>query len=194
VLALQGGDRLRRLAGVAVALPVFALFPLWLWHDTGHPFAFLHVEQLWHRRAATLGPLGGIAEAAHAAWAGVLQLTIGSNTHWYWVQESPDRAAAINLESAAFFALYVALGIVAWRRLGAAYGLMCLVAVLAPTATPTHAYPLLSMPRFGLVVFPIFIALATLCERPDVERIVIAVSGTLLGVAVVQWALWQWVS
>jgi hypothetical protein len=133
-------------------------------------------------------------QAAHAAWAGVLQLTVGSNTHWYWVQQSPDRAAAINLESTAFFSLYAVLGIFAWRRFGAPYGLMALIAVVAPAATPTHAYPLLSMPRFGLVAFPVFIALATLAERPRVERALVGASGALLGVAVVQWALWQFVS
>ena len=194
VLAARHPARLRALSSTLLALPVFALFPLWLWIETGHPLSFLHVEHLWHRRPATLGPLGGIVEAAHAAWAGVLQLSVGSNTHWYWVRVSPDRAAAINLESTLFFVLFVVLGVVAWRRLGPAYGLMALVAVVAPTAAPTHAYPLLSMPRFGLVAFPAFIALALLCRTPRVERAVVGASTVLLGVATVQWALWQWVS
>jgi hypothetical protein len=50
------------------------------------------------------------------------------------------------------------------------------------------------MPRFGLVAFPVFIALATLAENPRVERAIIGASGILLGVATVQWALWQFVS
>jgi hypothetical protein len=194
VLAWQRPQRVRELASTLVALPVFALFPLWLWIDTGHPFSFLHVEHLWHRRAATLGPLGGIAEAAHAAWASVLQLSIGSNAHPYWVHVSPDRAAAINIESTLFFVLFLVLGVIAWRRLGAAYGVMVLVTVIAPTAAPTHAFPLFSMPRFCLAAFPAFIALALVCRTPRIMQAVVTASAVLLGVATVQWALWQWVS
>jgi len=194
VLAWCSPQRLRAAGSTLLALPVFALFPLWLWHDTGHPFSFLHVEQLWHRRTATLGPLGGVWEAAHATWAGILQLSIGSNTHWYWVPVSPDRAATINIEAMLYFIVFVFLGVVAWRKLGAAYGVMALVAVIAPTAAPTHAYPLLSMPRFGLGAFPIFIALALLCRTARITHAVVGASAVLLGVATVQWALWQWVS
>ncbi|MGH3002129.1 MAG: mannosyltransferase family protein [Gaiellaceae bacterium] len=194
VLALRSPRRLRDLAALAIVVPVFAIFPLVLWIQTGHPFTFLHVERLWYRQTATLGPVGGLWEAARAAWGSILQLTIGSNTHWYWEPVSPDHFAALNLESTLFFGFAVMLGIVAWRKLGAPYGLMALASVIAPTAEPTHTLPLLSMPRFTLVAFPIFIALAALCTSPRTERIVVGVSATLLGVAVVQWALWQFVS
>jgi hypothetical protein len=71
---------------------------------------------------------------------------------------------------------------------------MALVAIVAPVATPAVDEPLLSMPRFTLVAFPIFIALGAVCASPRAERIVIGVSGVLLGVATMQWALWQFVS
>jgi hypothetical protein len=53
---------------------------------------------------------------------------------------------------------------------------------------------LLSLPRFGLVIFPFFLVLAALGGRPRVHTAIVACSSLLLGVAVVQWALWQWVS
>ncbi|HEY5294839.1 MAG TPA: mannosyltransferase family protein [Gaiellaceae bacterium] len=194
VIAFRTPRRLRNLASLAIAAPVFGLFPLTLQLQTGHPFAFLHVEHLWYRQTATLGPVGGIWEALRAAWASVLQLTVGSNSHWYWEPVSPDHFAAVNLESTLFFVFAVTLGIVAWRKLGAPYGLMALAAVIAPTAAPTHTVPLLSMPRFTLVAFPIFIALAAVCTSPRAERAVVGISASLLGVALVQWALWQFVS
>jgi len=193
ILAWQRG-RLAALLRIAPGLALFAIYPLVLAASDRDAFAFLHVEKLWFREPATLGPLGGLAEAARAAWASVLQLTIGSNEHWYWVQETPDRFAAWNLESTAFFVLYVALTVVAWRRLGLAYGAFCAVSLVAPLAAPTHAQPLLSMPRFGLVLFPLFLALATLGRRPAVDRAIVATSSVLLGVVCVQWTLWQWVS
>jgi hypothetical protein len=93
-----------------------------------------------------------------------------------------------------FFLVAVALGVVAWRRLGAAYGVMSLACVLAPLATPAQTVPLLSMPRFSLVAFPIFIALGSLATSPGRERAVAGVSAIWAGVAVMQWALWQFVS
>ena len=48
--------------------------------------------------------------------------------------------------------------------------------------------------RFTLVAFPIFIALALVASRPSHERAVAGVSAIWAGVAVMQWALWQFVS
>jgi hypothetical protein len=46
-----------------------------------------------------------------------------------------------------------------------------------------------------LVIFPFFLALATLTAgKPRLHSAVVACSALFLGVAVVQWALWQWVA
>jgi hypothetical protein len=45
------------------------------------------------------------------------------------------------------------------------------------------------------VIFPLFLALAALTAgRPRLHTAVIVCSSMLLGVAVAQWALWQWVA
>ena len=59
---------------------------------------------------------------------------------------------------------------------------------------PSDRWPLLSLPRFGLVIFPLFLALAVIGGRPRVHTAIVSVSALFLGVAVVQWALWQWVA
>jgi hypothetical protein len=60
---------------------------------------------------------------------------------------------------------------------------------------PSERWPLLSLPRFGLVLFPLFLALAALGGgRPRLHGAVVAVSALFLGVAVVQWVTWQWVA
>ena len=51
-----------------------------------------------------------------------------------------------------------------------------------------------ALPRFGLVVFPFFLALAVLGGRPRAHLAIVSVSSILLGVAIVQWSLWQWVA
>ena len=105
------------------------------------------------------------------------------------------RAAAENLENLAFLALFLALTVVAWRRFGAPYGLFAACSLAIPLSVPSNWWPLQSMPRFGLVIFPFFLALASLGGgRPRLHAAIVAVSAILLGVAVVQWALWQWVA
>src|SRR5581483_1127434 len=148
----------------------FLAYPLVLVLSGRGAFAFLHVERLWYRHTATLGPLGGLVDAARTAWTSIRQLVEGSATHTYGPAVGADHFAALNLEATAFFVVAVVLGVVAWRELGAAYGLMALVAVVAPVATPAVDQPLLSMPRFTLVAFPIFIALARVCGSARAER------------------------
>jgi hypothetical protein len=44
-------------------------------------------------------------------------------------------------------------------------------------------------------VFPFFLALAALTTgRPRLHTALVACSSLLLGIAVTQWALWQWVA
>jgi 4-amino-4-deoxy-L-arabinose transferase-like glycosyltransferase len=195
LLAWGSSRRTRNLTETVVpALGLFALFPITLWIQRGQPFAFTHVERLWYRHTATLGPIGGFRDAVRATWTSIEQLVNGSPGHTYGPSVGADHFAALNLEAAAFFVVAVVLSIVAWRRIGAAYGVMSLIAVIAPLTTPAVDQPLLSMPRFTLVAFPIFLALAKVAESTRAERAVVITSATLLGVATTQWALWQFVS
>ena len=178
---------------------LFLVYPLLLRHETGHPLGFLDAEldEGWKRETSWLGPIAGIREGLRAGWAGVLQLASGSNDHLYWthVRDTPPlRVAAINLEQLAFLCLFVALTVIVWRRFGSAYGLYCAVSLAIPLSMPAERWPLVSIPRFGLVVFPFFLALASLGGRPRVHQAIVGASAIFLGVAVVQWALWQWVA
>jgi len=103
-------------------------------------------------------------------------------------------AAAVNLEGLAFLVLFAALAVVAWRRFGAPYGLFAALSLAIPLSLPSDRWPLLSLPRFGLPVFPLFLALAVVGGRPRAHSAIVACSAIALGVAVVQWALWQWVA
>jgi hypothetical protein len=102
--------------------------------------------------------------------------------------------AALNLAQLAFFVLFVFLTVVAWRRFGAPYGLFAVLSLAIPLSVPSERWPLLSIQRFGLVVFPFFMALAALGDRPRVHTGVVVVSAVLLGVMCAEWALWQWVA
>jgi hypothetical protein len=197
LIAWQERYRLRALASLAVAPVLFAAYPLYLWRADGDPWAFLRAQRLWSRHLSPAGPLGGVWDGLRAGWAGVEQLASGSHTHVYWtaVQDTdPIRAATINLENLAFLVLFVVLTVIAWRRFGAPYGVFAAVSLAIPLSVPSERWPLLSLPRFGLTIFPLFLALAVVGGRPRAHTAILGVSALLLGVAVVQWALWQWVA
>jgi mannosyltransferase PIG-V len=190
-------ERRRALASLCLAPLIFSAYPLYLGLARGDAFAFARSQGFWNRHLSAAGPLGGVWDGSRAAWAGVQQLVSGSHTHYYWspVRDAdPMRVAAVNLEAFAFLVLLVALTVVAWRRFGAPYGLFAAVSLAIPLSVPSERWPLLSMPRFGIVLFPCFLALATLGGRPRVHTAILVASSVMLGVAVTQWALWQWVA
>jgi Mannosyltransferase (PIG-V) len=178
LLAWRAGDRRRALLRLAVALPIAGLYPLLLAIWIGEPLAFLRAQDgIWQRELSWAGPLGGL-------WDGIAVL----------FAERPARDLALNLQQLGFTVALLALGVAAWRRFGAPYGLFTLASVAIPLSFPSERWPLLSMSRFGLVLFPVLLVLAALGSRPRTHGAITAVSATLLGVAVVQWALWQWVA
>jgi hypothetical protein len=177
-----------------VAPAVFVVFPIVLRIQLGSPWGFLHAERFWHRSVSPFGPLDGIWRGLRAAWAGTLQLTVGSPQHWYWTPVNPARAAVLNLEYLAYLVVFCFLAFVAWRSIGAAYGVFAAASLAIPLSAPSDAYPLLSLPRLGLTMFPIFMALAVVARREHARIAIVAVSAVLLGISIAEWATWQWVS
>jgi hypothetical protein len=197
LIAWRAPRRAQALLRLAVAPALFALYPLYLWWRLDDPFLFLRAEDVWSRHVSRAGPLGGLWDGLRAGWAGVRQLASGSDATRYWsavTNSDPDRVAAVNLEQLAFLLLFVVLAVEAWRRFGAPYGLYSALSLAIPLATPSERWPLLSMPRFGLVIFPFFLVLAAWGNRPRVHTPLLVVSAMFLGIVCVQWALWQWVA
>ena len=198
LLAWRDRHRLRALAGLVLALPIAAIYPWLVWRDTGSPWMFAHAEHLWHRHLSPLGPLAGVWNGLRAGWAGIEQVVSGSHKHAYWTavpDGDPMHVAAVNLGSLAFLLLFIALTFVVWRRFGAPLGLFSALSLAIPLSVPSDGWPLLSISRFGLGIFPFFLALSWIGgRRPRVHTGIVVVSSLLLGVAIVQWALWQWVA
>jgi len=179
LLAWRQRDRLRAFAGLALSLPIAAVYPLILWRQIGDPWAFAHAQDRWHRHLSHAGPLGGIWNAL---------------VHWTPSGAGVHHAVAVSAEDLAFLLLFSPLTVIAWRRFGAPYGLFAAISLAIPLSYPSARWPLLSLPRFGLVIFPFFLALAVLGGRPRMHTAIVACSALFLGVAVAQWALWQWVA
>lgn len=167
VLAWRSPDRKRALAGTAIAPALFALYPLLLAVWIGRPLAFLDAQKVvWERRLSPAGPFGGLVAAVEH-------------------RDLVDVGVALAL---------MALGVVAWRRLGAAYGLYALTSVAVPLAFVSAKTPLWSIQRFAVVTFPAFMALGTLTRGRHATFLTAAILGAGLCVYVVRWALWYWVA
>ncbi len=167
VFAWRAPERRRALAGVALAPALFLLYPLLLavWID--RPLAFLDAQKVvWERHLSPAGPLGGIVAAVQA----------------HELIDLPIAAGALGL------------GVVAWRRIGAPYGLYVLVSVALPLAVYSDKSPLLSVQRFVIVAFPAFMALATIVRSRRATIAVATILAAVLAVYVVRWALWYWVA
>jgi hypothetical protein len=196
VLAWRSASRRHALAWVAPTPVAFGLFPLilqWRVHDA---LAFLHDEKYWHRTLSTYGPFGGVVDGAKAAAHGLHAIfATPTPSNWtYPANLTLKQVAAVNVEAFLWLVVFVALTVVVWRTLGTAYGLFAATSLALPLSEPWNVFPLFSLPRFGLVVFPFFMALALLARtRPRATALVVA--GTaLLAVDVARWALWYWVA
>jgi hypothetical protein len=192
LLAWLSTKSLRRVAASLAGGSLFLFYPLLLWRQTGDAWSFLHAEAFWQRKTSPYGPFGGIWNAIDAFWDGIRQLS-GHVAHPD-LSTNPSRIATLNIEYLLFLLLFVALTLLVWRRLGAPYGLFAALSLAIPLSMPNRYYPLESLPRFGLVLFPFYVVLGQLGGRRNVDRWVVGVSALLLGVTTVQWALAEWVS
>src|SRR5262249_53792018 len=79
VLAWRAPNRAGALLRLALALPVMALWPLYLGLKYHRPFVFLSAQRAgWDRHLSSAGPLGGAWDGLVAGWRGVRQLVAGS--------------------------------------------------------------------------------------------------------------------
>ena len=184
------GRRLRHLAWLALAPCGLVAYTLFLALARGDGFAYLHLQEVWYRSFA--GPFGAVVDGAVAAWDGARQLLSGSREPVYFELAGGDPfiAASHNLELFAFFlfALVATVGVL--RRLPAPYGAYTVAALALPLSFSVAPQPLMSLPRFLAVLFPLFMWLAM--RRG--YRITLAISVLLLCVFTVRYATWHWVA
>ncbi|MFI4990364.1 MAG: mannosyltransferase family protein [Solirubrobacterales bacterium] len=171
------------------------LYMLYLGLAGGDALAPFHAQDVWGRHFA--GPYLGVWDGLQAAFEGARQLLSMQQAHAFFATggESPFVASEHNLLLLAFLAtgLVATLGVL--RRLPAAYGAYVIAALALPLSYPVTAQPLMSLPRFLLVLFPLNIWFALwLAERPRLRAPALACSGLLLAFFLAQFATWHWVA
>src|SRR4051812_27872118 len=156
--------RPRNLAWIALAPVGLAAYSLYLAISLGDGFAYLHLQDVWFRSFA--GPFGGVVDGAEAAWDGLRQIVSGQRAHVFFTEAGGDPIGVgwHNLELFGFLVL-AAVGCAGMlRRLPLAYGAYVVAALALPLSFPVGPQPLMSLPRFLAVLFPLFIWLALVCR------------------------------
>src|SRR2546423_11245739 len=132
------------------------------------PFA---AQAEWMRVFA--GPFVGVWDGASAAFDGARQLLSGSREPVYFAVAAGDpfTIAAQNLILFAFLVLGLAGTVGALRRLPVAYGGYMVAALALPLSYPVPPQPLMSLPRFLAVLFPLQLWLAAVMPGRDPPRL-----------------------
>jgi hypothetical protein len=163
---------------------------------TGHDaFAPFHAQEVWYREWA--GPFGGVLDGATAAWDGVRQLLSGRHDVAYFTKAAGDPmyVARMNLVLFAFLLAGVVALVGAARRLPRAYAAYTLAALALPLSYPVGPQPLMSLPRFELVLIPLWMWWGWwLSLHPRGRTVALAASAVALVVFTAQFATWHFVA
>ncbi|HEV3156614.1 MAG TPA: hypothetical protein VGZ00_04645, partial [Candidatus Baltobacteraceae bacterium] len=158
------------ISGLLIPLGLLAyMVMLWVLH--GDPLYFSHVQAHWNRHLALpwVSVLHSFTMIAHARSA----VTVANQV----------------LELV-FTLLMVVVFFAGIKRLRPSFSAYMALSILIPMSTSS----LMSMPRFALVLFPMFVTLALWGNRPWVNNAIVAFSLPLLGLFTVLFADWYWVA
>lgn len=160
--------------------------------STGEPLTPFTAQQEWHRTLT--GPLGGI-------WLGAVSAVEGAghvlSVPWGPLQVTrpggdPVIVGLRHLAEFAFLVLSLWGLALAVRRLPRAYTAYLAASLALPLSVPASTHPLMSLPRFMAVVFPLHLALAVWATERSRERLVLGAGGLLLTVFTALFATWTW--
>jgi hypothetical protein len=160
----------------------------------GDGFAYLHLQEVWFRSFA--GPFGAIPDGAVAAWDGLRQILSGQREDVYFTEAGGDPMAAAwhNVELFAFLLLGLVAVVGVLRRLPRAYGAYVVVALALPLSFPVGPQPLMSLPRFLAVLFPLVMWLALACRTRWRRAVVLVLLSAGLVAFTARYATWHWVA
>ncbi|MEZ4533105.1 MAG: mannosyltransferase family protein [Thermomicrobiales bacterium] len=199
--------------GINVGMPLLGplIFGAYLERTQGNWRNFIEVQGAWNRTFAwpwrTFDcALNGCAMDVHqygtvntfqaqpVDWGWLRELV--SNPSWALVSSREWRAWAANsdvpeLILTVFFLVLIVIG---FKVLPLYQSLYLAPGILIPLFQPSSVHPLMSIPRFGLVLFPLFIVMAILFRRRIVYLPLAIVSTLLLVWFTLQFSTWYWVS
>ncbi len=176
------------LVGVPAGLIAYMAY---LGMNLGDPSAVFTAQDQWGR---TFIPLGGLVTGIWSGVAGAWDLVVPGVGRQL---DGPSLVSPELLDLRDVFMLgFLVLGV--WlvyecaKRLNLAYTAYAACGMALPVSVPAHGYPLMSLPRFMFVLFPLWIALALWTAERARYRRVLVVFGALMAASsglFVEWVL-----
>lgn len=148
---LLGKIKLFWLALVPAGLGIYMLY---LWQIFGNPLAFMAAQKFWRR---------GFDFPWHSLYLAAINPSAGNNL---W-----------NLLFTLFALIFLVLAV---KQLRPTYTLYMSFGLLVPLFSPSALSPLLSLPRFVLVLFPIYLLMALNIKREQVHWAILCSSTALM--------------
>lgn len=181
-------------AVLAVAGPIvgFLSYASYLWWRSGDPLLFSEAyEQNWHRELAS--PLATLRDAFAHGHDGVSYLVPGRIFETTSVYPSLLLSNTLNV---VFLGFALSALILAVRRVPIGALLYAIPSVLGPLAlNDPRGLPLISYPRYVLVVFPLFIAVGVVLARSRVALTAWIVGSAAVGAYLTMlFTSWRWVA
>lgn len=182
----DGWERAKPWLALALVPGGLAIFMMYLQTRFGDPFLFLRAQAAWYRGLAF--PWEGIA----------LDISRLAHLPGHFSAHTRGALEAVSLLDLSFLVLFLVLIGLGIRRLPHLYTVYAAAVMLAILLTPAtgqdQPLALLSVSRFELTLFPPFIVLGLLGRSPVVDRLVQAISVSLLVLFTIVFVRGRWIA
>lgn len=180
---------------LAVGLPALGplLYMFVLWRTYRDPLLTLEAQKGWAREQAM--PWTTFRMAFDQTDFGWLRELLASPT-WTTLTSHNVRFGFAEYETLdiVFALLAIPLLVYCFMKLPLEYAIFPLMLYALPLFSPSTIHPLMSMSRFVIVMFPLFIGLALLTRRQIAFTLAIVPSIVLLALLTIQFSTWYWVA
>ena len=148
-------------------------------------------EDYWNREVS--GPLATLGDAWRAAGVGA-EYVLDPATLFLGADATPALEAS-NVLNLGFLVFFLVLAVAGLFVLPPGLSAYAAALVLLPVLTPSPRFPLMSLPRFVLGAFPVFLVLGFLLSRSRWTLATWLVLSGGLGVALTAlFVTWRWVA
>jgi hypothetical protein len=183
---------LKGLAGIALVPAGLLAYFAFLWRRFGDPLVSARQQREYWGRGLT-NPFTTLGDAWQAARDGARYL-FDPETLFLSTSATPALEAS-NTVNLAFLVLFLVLLVVGFALLQPGLWLYTFCIVLLPVLTPAPSFPLMSLPRFVLGAFPVFLVLGHLLSRRRPVLVLWLFFSAGAGVALTAlFTTWRWVA
>lgn len=190
-LSARRGSRVTSSAA-PLTLPLVGVAGFFVYvHSRGYGWLAPFSGQRFYARQFT-GPGVGILQGVGAGVSGAARM-VGAIAADPAGGLGSDQQAFLNVVSLAVLGICISTLCVAWRRLPAADCLYSALCLLTCVSSPAHGGPLMSLDRFALVMFPLWVAAAGWLDERRVLCPALACSATLMVVFAFEFARWTFI-